>query len=171
MSQTNRVFFTITVLAVMLISGCNAAPTPTATPNSVSTNYLHPYDENANAQQDIDMALKLAQADHKYVLLDFGGNWCPDCIVLAKLYETEPLKAFVEKNYHIVTIDIGQFDKNLVISAQYGNPINNGVPAVIVLDPAGKMIGSTGDGAFANARNMNAKQVLSLLQKWTPPQS
>ena len=34
-----------------------------------------PYDENANAEQDIQAALKEAGAEGKFVLLEFGANW------------------------------------------------------------------------------------------------
>jgi thiol:disulfide interchange protein len=176
------------LFATAIMSGCQSAtpiaPTiipaspvpatsvPTQVSSSASTaNVLKPYDETANAHQAIRAALALAKIDHKYVLLDFGGNWCPDCIVLAKLYQTDPLKSFVDKNYHIVSIDIGQFDKNLDIDTQYSSPITNGVPAVVVLDASGKMIGSTGDGALESARDMNAQQVLAILEKWAPTQS
>jgi len=172
----NRITKTMICLLMCsaLIVGCSSSTPATVTPQptAVSTkNVLQPYDEKANAEQDIAAGLALAKADHKYVLLDFGGNWCPDCIVLAKFYETEPLKSLVEKNYHIVTVDIGQFDKNLSISARYGDPIKNGVPAVVVLDPSGKMIGSTGNGALESARDMTVQQVFDILKNWTPSQN
>src|SRR5438093_12777177 len=48
-----------------------------------------PYDKRADAHKDIQTALTEAQADGKLVLLDFGANWCLDCIVLSHLYEDE----------------------------------------------------------------------------------
>ncbi len=157
-------FFSLAVITLTMLSGgCSSTPSTTS---PAAANVNHPYDETANAQNDITAALGLAKTDKKFVLLDFGGNWCPDCIALAKSFETEPLKAFVEKNYHIVSIDVGKFDKNLDICALYGNPIQAGVPAVVVLDPAGIMVGTTGDGSFANARGMNPQEVLTILQKW-----
>ncbi len=171
-SLTRTTFFA--VMCIILVAGCKGTPTtpaPTTVPTAVTTkNVLQLYDEKANAEQDIASALALAKADKKYVLLDFGGNWCPDCIVLAKLYEAEPLKSFMEKNYHFVAVDVGYFDKNLNISARYGDPIKKGVPAVVVLDPSGKMVGSTGDGALESARNMSGQQVLDILKKWAPAQ-
>ena len=34
-----------------------------------------PYDENANAEQDIQAALSEARNNGKLVLLEFGANW------------------------------------------------------------------------------------------------
>jgi thiol:disulfide interchange protein len=156
----------LTLSMVVILASCAST---SAAPKALSTiNPNKPYDEMANAQQEIDSALALAKLDRKYVLLDFGGNWCPDCIVLARLYNTEPLKSFVEMNYHLVTIDIGQFDKNLDIVKRHGNPIAKGVPAVVVLDPDGTMIGSTANGALESARSMTAQEVVAILKSWAP---
>ena len=38
------------------------------------------YNPEANAKMDIENALKKAKAEHKFVLLQGGGNWCPWCI-------------------------------------------------------------------------------------------
>src|SRR3974390_1295894 len=40
------------------------------------------YPAPEQAKSDLARALKTAAATHKRVLLDFGGNWCPDCQVL-----------------------------------------------------------------------------------------
>ena len=58
------------------------APKPRfLTTPAATMNYLHPYDENANAQNDIDAAIALAKVDHKNVLLSLAATgaltvWC-----------------------------------------------------------------------------------------------
>ena len=42
----------------------------------------HLYDQNADSKTLIAAGLKQAKAEHKRVLLDFGGDWCGDCQVL-----------------------------------------------------------------------------------------
>src|SRR5213596_4000907 len=66
-----------------------------------------PYDRHADAHKDIQAALTEAQADGKLVLLDFGANWCLDCIVLSHLYEDETVHPFLDANFHVVNIDVG----------------------------------------------------------------
>ena len=44
-----------------------------------------PYDTNADATAAVDAAFARAKQDGKRVLIDMGGNWCGDCIVLANL--------------------------------------------------------------------------------------
>src|SRR5262249_40266154 len=70
------------------------------------------YDEDANANDAIAQALTLAKADHKRVLLDFGADWCPDCQVLAQLFDDAQVKPFLDDHYHVVRINVGQWDKN-----------------------------------------------------------
>jgi thiol-disulfide isomerase/thioredoxin len=142
-----------------------AAPTeaPTEAPVNLDAPY---YDENAIPQQDITSALAKSAKDGKLILLDFGANWCPDCLVLTKLFEDPAVKPFLEENFRMVRIDVGYWDKNLDISEQYGNPIANGIPAVVVLAPSGEIIATTKDGALANARTATPRDILEYLQTW-----
>ncbi len=149
-------------------------PAPTAVPAGTSTespteapvNLDAPYDENAQPQNDIVRAIAKSEKDGKLVLLDFGANWCPDCLVLSKLFEDPAVKPYLEENFHVVRVDIGFGDKNLDIAQQYGNPIAKGIPAVVVLAPNGEIIASTQDGSLANARTATTQDILTYLQMW-----
>ena len=125
-----------------------------------------PYDEHANAHKDIDTALLAARADDKLVLLDFGANWCLDCIILSRLFEDKTVRPFLDDNFHVVPIDVGNWNRNLDLSRQYGRPIENGIPALVILTASGDVIASTKNGALADARTATARQVLGYLQGW-----
>src|SRR6266513_464976 len=125
-----------------------------------------PYDERANAHKDIDTALLAARADDKLVLLDFGANWCLDCIILSHLFEDKTVRPFLDDNFHVVPIDVGNWNRNLDLSRQYGRPIDNGIPALVILTGSGDVIASTKNGALADARTATARQVLGYLQGW-----
>lgn len=148
------------------VRGPETPPTPTIALQSQAG----PYDETADPVQDIAAAFTQAKADNKYVLLDFGANWCLDCILLSRYYATEPVKSLIARSYHLVLINVGNFDTHLDVVNQYGNPIENGIPALVILDPAGKMLVTTRAGEFADARSMSAKQVYEFLQMWAPNQ-
>jgi thiol-disulfide isomerase/thioredoxin len=139
-------------------------PAPIAT--EVPVDIHAPYNENAVPGDDIAKALEQSKNDGKLVLLDFGANWCPDCLVLTVLFEDPAVKPFLEENYHVVRIDIGMGDKNLDVSEKYDNPINKGIPAVVVLAPEGEIIATTKDGSLANARTATAQEILGLLKQW-----
>ena len=111
-------------------------------------------------------ALTEARADGKLVLLDFGANWCLDCIVLSHLFEDKTVHPFLDDNFHVVSIDVGNWDRNLDVSKQYGSPIDNGIPAVVILTGSGDVLASTKSGALADARTATAREVLDYLKGW-----
>jgi thioredoxin 1 len=126
------------------------------------------YDPTADAHADIDAAVAAAKADGKRVLVDFGADWCPDCHVLATYLEGPAGAALVDASFHVVKVDVGTFDRNLDVSKTLGDPIVNGIPAVVILDGTGAVVGSTGDGGLANARSMSEADVLAVLKRWAP---
>ena len=125
-----------------------------------------PYDNRADAHKDIQTALAQAQADGKLVLLDFGANWCLDCIVLSHLYEDQTVRPFLDDNFHLVTIDVGNWDRNLDLSQRYGSPIEGGIPALVILAGSGEVVATTKNGALADARTATAREVLDYLKRW-----
>jgi thioredoxin 1 len=124
------------------------------------------YDPSVNAAAAIDSALAAAKVDGKLVLLDFGADWCLDCVVLDRLFHDPFVQRYLADRYHVVRIDVGQFDRNLDISRRYGDPIKGGVPAAVVLTGSGRLLVSTTDGALESARAMNAAEILRLLEGW-----
>jgi hypothetical protein len=50
----------------------------------------------------------------------------------------------------------------------YKIPLKRGVPAVAVLDSAGKLLYSDQNGEFEKARSMDPDVLISFLNKWKP---
>ena len=126
----------------------------------------HIYSETANPKAEIAAALAKARREHKRVILDFGGDWCPDCQVLDIYFREPGNAALLEKHYVLVDVWIGQMDKNIDLAAKYGVPIAKGVPALAVLTPDGKAIYSQRTGQFNDMRHMESKSVTEFLEKW-----
>ena len=127
-----------------------------------------PYDASRDPVADIAAARAAALQDHKHVLLDFGANWCPDCLVLDRIYQSETVEPLLSSGYHVVTIDVGEFDRNLDISDAYGGVIEAGIPALVILDDHGNVLVTTASGEFADARTMTPAEVFAFLKKWAP---
>ncbi len=125
------------------------------------------YDPARDATADITSALRLAAQHHRRVLIDFGADWCPDCRVLGQLYHAPAVAPVLAHDYVLVTVDVGQGDHNLSLAQRYGDAIRVGIPALVVLDPSGRVITTTADGAFADARSMTADDVLAFLTRWS----
>jgi protein disulfide-isomerase len=124
------------------------------------------YDPTRKARADISAALAQARTDRKLVLLDFGADWCLDCVVLSSLLRDRKVAPYLNEHFHVVQIDVGEWNRNLDVSKEYGDPIKKGIPAVVVLSPLGSTVASTANGALSTARNANANDVIKLLQSW-----
>jgi thioredoxin 1 len=105
------------------------------------------------------------------VILVFGGNWCYDGHVLDAAFHSPEIAPTLNKNFVVVHVNIGEFDKNLNIADKYEVPLRKGVPASAVLDSNGKLLFSQKRGEFEAARSMAPEDVLVFLNKWKPQKS
>jgi len=112
-----------------------------------------PYDESANAKQDVKQAL--ATPPNNPVIVVFGANWCPDCLALDKAMKHGTTASLLAKDFKIVKVDVGHFDKNADLAESYGVPLKKGIPTVAVLSPKGEVIYVTKGGELSNARKMS----------------
>jgi thiol-disulfide isomerase/thioredoxin len=127
---------------------------------------IYPAPEQAKA--DIAAALKAAAQTHKRVILDFGGNWCGDCMVLDIYMHNEQNKPILAANFIVVHINVGRFDANLDIAKKYDTPLDKGVPALAVLTDTGKLLYSQKLGQFESMRSMEPSAVTQFLIQWKP---
>jgi hypothetical protein len=78
------------------------------------------------------------------------------------------LASIIEKNFVVVQIDVGRFNKNLDIAKQYHVPIDHGIPALAVLDARGNLLYAMDQGQFADARHMSYESIKEFFVKWEP---
>ncbi|HEX3435715.1 MAG TPA: thioredoxin family protein [Pseudacidobacterium sp.] len=124
------------------------------------------YSDTADAHQDILQALAQAKREHKRVILDFGGNWCGDCQVLDIYFHQEPNLSLLEKNFVLVHVDIGHYDKNTDLAEKYQIPLKRGVPALAVLSAYGKLLYSQKNGEFEKMGKVDPGSVAAFLNEW-----
>jgi thiol:disulfide interchange protein len=127
------------------------------------------YPDGAQAEADIAAALARASGEKKRVLLDFGGNWCGDCQVLEIYFHDAANRNLLQSNYVLVPVNIGRYDENLAIAARYGVPVAQGVPALAVLEPDGKVVYSQRNAEFKSMRTMDSAAVTAFLLEWKAP--
>lgn len=130
------------------------------------------YDEKANADQVVDDAMARAKKNHKLLLIDEGGNWCPDCVVLHNLMLVPAMQKFMDAHYVVAMVDVGKFDRNPQIAARYGYTERlKGVPTILVVDPkTNKVINSEQVFALSNAGHQTPQDLADYLARWTNPQ-
>ena len=162
------------VLAVMALIGIAPAlgDVPAPVPSIETLAQLpvvvaQPYDEKADADAAVAAAFEKAKRTGKLVLLDLGGNWCPDCIVLANFLRLPEIKRFTDSHYEIVAVDVGRFNRNLQIPARFGYTERlKGVPTVLVATPDGKLVNQADVFAFTDARHMTPKALADYIARW-----
>jgi thioredoxin 1 len=125
------------------------------------------YAPGLDAHEEIQQALALAAKEHKNVLIVFGANWCYDCHVLDLAFQRPDLSGILRRNYVVVHVDIGEFNKNLDLMKQYEAPMQK-VPSLAVLDGKGKLLYSQQGGEFSKARALAPEDILAFLNKWKP---
>jgi thiol-disulfide isomerase/thioredoxin len=165
------------LLAGFLLAGLSpagqaaAAPAPKIAIDSfaqLQTPLPYPYDEAADADAAVARAKARAKAEHKLLLVDLGGNWCGDCRILTATMDRPEFKAFVDKHYTTVLVDVGRFDKNLQIPAHWGITERlEGVPALLVVDPRTDTLLDRGRvSALEDARHMTPQGLADWLAQW-----
>jgi thiol:disulfide interchange protein len=60
------------------------------------------YDPRADARAEIRAALAAAARDHKLVLLDFGADWCLDCVILERHFHDAAVQPYLREHFHVV---------------------------------------------------------------------
>src|ERR1051325_10702610 len=129
------------------------------------------YPDPALAKTEIRDAFARAKAQHKRVILDFGGNWCGDCQVLDIYFHDPANKALLEQNFELVDVNIGRFDANQDIADRYGIPLQRGVPALVVLSSDGKVLLAQTHGEFESMRHLQSSDLTKFLNDWKPSHS
>jgi thioredoxin 1 len=127
------------------------------------------YPAPEQAKIDLAAALQASAATHKRVILDFGGNWCPDCRVLDLYFHDPANKPLLDADYILVHVNIGRMNENVDIAERYGIPLRKGVPALAVLGERGELLYSQKTGEFEAMRGMQSSAVTDFLVRWKRP--
>lgn len=151
---------------IALAPAAYAAPqAPKTTATKLQAPLPLPYDEAADAQAAVKETIARAKASGKYVLIDLGGNWCPDCRTLAAVFELPDVAPALKRDFELVNVDVGRFNKNLDIGQAYGVTVK-AAPTMIVLDQSGKFVNAGNPTALSNARAMTPQAMIATIWGW-----
>jgi len=107
------------------------------------------------------------------VLVDLGANWCVWCHRLHHTLQTDAAVAKVlNDNFVLVLVDVNHRDgkkRNDAVNEQYGNPIKEGLPVLVVLDAGGRQLLTQESGALEDGKDgHDPAKIIAFLQKWAP---
>jgi thioredoxin-related protein len=127
-----------------------------------------PYHPEANAELDIQNAVKLAKKTHKNVIIQAGGNWCIWCLRFNNYVQQTPeLKKLADDNYVYYHLNWSPENKNEKVFAKYGNPGDKfGYPVFIVLDENGKQIHTQDSAVLEEGSGYSLEKVKTFFNAW-----
>jgi thioredoxin-related protein len=127
------------------------------------------YNPAADAKADIQTAINKASAENKHVLLQIGGNWCPWCIKLHKVFNTEQkIDSVLKADYVFVLVNYSKENKNPEVMESLEFPQRFGFPVLVVLDAKGKRLHTQDSGLLESGDGYDSKKVLGFLKGWGP---
>jgi thioredoxin-related protein len=128
------------------------------------------YNPQADANAEIENAIKKAKAEGKFVLLQGGGNWCKWCIEFHRFCRADAqLDSLIEKNFVWYHLNYSKENKNLPLFEKYGYPQRFGFPVFIILNEKGERIHTQSSEYLEDGKSSyDKKKVMDFLKMWSP---
>jgi thiol:disulfide interchange protein len=127
------------------------------------------YNPAADAKADIAAAVKKAQAQHKNILLQIGGNWCVWCLRFNDLVTTDAdLNKYMNDNYVVLHINWSPENKNEALLANLGYPQRFGFPVFVVLDDKGNRLHTQNSAYLEEGKGHSKAKVMEFFEGWSP---
>jgi thioredoxin-related protein len=128
------------------------------------------YTPLANAQKDIAIAIKKAQAEHKFVLIQAGGNWCSWCIEFARFTKADAkIDSVINASFVLYHLNYSKENENKAMFSKLGYPQRFGYPVFIILNEKGERIHTQASEYLEDGmKSYNQQKVQSFLEMWSP---
>ncbi len=131
------------------------------------------YDVHADGSAQVAAAVSQAAAEHKRVIAYFGANWCIWCRRLHSTFENDPsVSRALGKDFVVVLVDVNTrsgVNRNADLNAKYGNPIEHGIPMLVVLDSSGRQLTTKDSGDLEEGDSHSPAKITAFLASWAPP--
>ena len=127
------------------------------------------YDPNADARADIKKAVQQAAKEHKYVMLQVGGNWCIWC---TRFHNTvaanDTLSRLQRENYVMVYVNYEQKNSKDAVWKELGYPQRFGFPVFVILDEQGKRIHTQSSAYLEEGKGHSPGKIAEFFTQWSP---
>jgi thioredoxin-related protein len=130
-----------------------------------------PYNTNQDIRADVKKAIAKAKAEHKHVLIQWGGNWCPWCIKFHNLVSKQPrLDSIMKKDYvyMLASVPKEKEKRDFDLYKEFGYPVRFGFPVFVILDGDGKQLHIQDSGLleYAKSPGYDTAKVENFLKMW-----
>jgi thioredoxin-related protein len=127
------------------------------------------YNPAADAQTEINAAVKQAAAEGKHVFLQIGGNWCVWCRRFHQIvHDDAELNQYLKDNYVVVPVNYSKENKNEKVLEKLGFPQRFGFPVFVILDAKGNRIHTQNSAYLEADGGYNKEKVLGFFKQWSP---
>ena len=122
-------------------------------------------------------ALTQAKASKRYVLLNFGADWCGECRLMTKILAEPEIAKFLDANFVTVKVEVGHqvginyTENNIETTRKYGaftTAASIAIPFMVVLDGNGTVLARTNNSEWKHAPAITSETVLQALKGWAP---
>jgi thioredoxin-related protein len=152
-----KLLLLLTTLFVCLSAGAQSRDT------------AHLYNPNDDAEKEIAAAVKKAKAEHKFVLLQGGGNWCSWCKRFSITVANDAkLDSIVNADFVVYHLNYSEENKNEKVYAKYGYPQRFGFPVFIILDDKGNRIHTQNSEYLEEGKGYSKDKVAEFFEAWSP---
>jgi thioredoxin-related protein len=125
------------------------------------------YNPEADSRKDLEMAIQTAKEQHKHVLIQVGGNWCPWCVRLHGVFESEAkIDSILKSDYVFLLINYSKENKNEVVLADLGFPQRFGFPVLLVLDQEGNRLHTQNTAYLEKDKGYDTDKIIGFLLDW-----
>jgi thioredoxin 1 len=124
-----------------------------------------PATESEVTRYRIAFARQRAKALHRFLMVEFGADWCEDCVVLARHLREGASGDYFQKYFELLMVDTGHSDRNLDIAASLGVDMSHGIPAALFFAADGRRIGATNQGELEPSRSYSSEAILRFLKE------
>jgi thiol:disulfide interchange protein len=122
------------------------------------------YESKLDARTALEQGKARAAASGKMLMVTFGANWCPDCITLHQNLNAAETRAYAEKHFEIVEIDVGDAKKNAAVQRDLGMAVT-AIPLAMFYSSTGELIGDTFAGELKPSRHFSSREIRDFLRE------
>jgi len=123
-----------------------------------------PYKTYADARVAIAEGQARAAASGKMLMVTFGANWCPDCLMLHANLRNPDTRAYAQEHFEIVQIDVGDAQKSAAVQRDLGIVVNV-IPLSVFYSADGRLVGDTLAGELKPSRHYSSRDIRDFLRE------
>ncbi len=152
----------VAVISVAVFYGVTVEPS--LLPTSQQGFGQPPYRCDVGARTALEQGKARAAASGKMLMVTFGANWCPDCVTLHRNLYAAETRAYAEKHFEIVEIDVGDAKKTAAVQRDLGISVN-AIPLAVFYSPSGELVGDTLAGELKPSRHFSSRDIRDFLRE------